>query len=74
MPFQSRASRLRLAALAIGALTLASTSARLTAQTRRVSIESLIYDLKSPDPLRRQTAARELGIARHRPATICWRA
>jgi HEAT repeat protein len=43
--------------------------APLAAQTRQVSVESLIYDLKSPDPLRRQAAARELGATRYRAAT-----
>src|SRR5205807_6312351 len=41
----------------------------LAADTRQVSIESLLYDLKHPDPLRRQSAARELGAAKYRPAT-----
>jgi HEAT repeat protein len=70
MFFQSRHQWLRLAALAAGFLALTPTSARLGAQTRQVSAESLIYDLKSPDPHRRQDAARELGATRHRPATV----
>jgi HEAT repeat protein len=39
-------------------------SARLAADTRQTSVESLVYDLKSPDALRRQAAARELGNIR----------
>jgi HEAT repeat protein len=71
MAFQSRARWLRLAVLTVGLLALAPASARLVAQTqtRQVSVESLIYDLKSPDPLRRQAAARDLGAAKHRAAT-----
>jgi HEAT repeat protein len=60
---------LRLAVLATGAFALTPMSAHLAAQTRQVSIETLIYDLKSPDALRRQAAARELGAAKYRPAT-----
>jgi HEAT repeat protein len=59
---------LRLALLATAALTLAPGGTRVAAQTRQVSVETLIYDLNSPDPLRRQTAARELGAVKHRPA------
>jgi HEAT repeat protein len=43
--------------------------ARSAAQTRQVSVESLVYDLKNPDALRRQAAARALGAARQRSAT-----
>src|SRR5439155_15373980 len=43
--------------------------APLAAETRKVSSDSLIYDLKNPDPLRRQAAARALGAARFQPAT-----
>ena len=69
MPFRSRVQWLRLIVLATGAVALTPMSARLVAQTRQVSIDSLIYDLKSPDALRRQAAARELGAAKYRPAT-----
>jgi HEAT repeat protein len=69
MPFQSRARWLRLVVLTLGALALAPMSMRLAADTRQVSVESLIYDLKNPDALRRQTAARELGAAKQRSAT-----
>src|SRR5712671_712064 len=69
MPFQSRARWLRLVVLTIGALALTPMSMRLAADTRQVSVESLIYDLKNPDALRRQTAARELGAAKQRSAT-----
>jgi HEAT repeat protein len=71
MAFQSRAQWMRLAVLATGILAFAPIDARLIAQTqtRQVSAESLIYDLKHPDPVRRQAAARALGIARYLPAT-----
>ena len=78
MAFQSRAQWLRLAVLGTGVLALvvgtgvlglAPATARLAAQTRKVSVEGVIYDLKHPDPVRRRDAARELGVARHVPAT-----
>jgi HEAT repeat protein len=68
MLVQSRAQWLCFIALAIGALAL-TTDARLAAQTRQVSVESLIYDLKSPDPVRRQAAAKELGAVKYQAAT-----
>jgi HEAT repeat protein len=68
MLVQSRAQWLRFIALAIGALAL-TTDARLAAQTRQVSVESLIYDLKSPDPVRRQAAVKELGAVKFQAAT-----
>src|SRR2546428_7423640 len=51
VPFQSRAQRLPLVVLAIGALALGPAGTRVAAQTqtRQVSVESLIYDLKNPD-------------------------
>src|SRR5262245_6252549 len=63
-----RYGRARHAALAIAALMLTSVAAGPLASTRQVSVESLIYDLKSPDPIRRQTAVKELGAVKHRPA------
>ena len=70
MLVQSRARWLCFAGLTMGALALAP-GGRLAAQTqtRQVSVESFIYDLKSPDPGRRQAAARELGKVKHLPAT-----
>ena len=51
MLVQSRARWLCFAGLTMGALALAP-GGRLVAQTqtRQVSVESFIYDLKSPDP------------------------
>jgi HEAT repeat protein len=71
MPFQTRAQRLRLAIGAAAILGMLPGGARVVAQThtRQVSVESMIYDLKSPDPLRRQTAARELATAKYKAAT-----
>jgi HEAT repeat protein len=42
----------------------------VAAQSRQVPAESLIYDLKNPDPVRRRAAAHELGIAKYVPATL----
>lgn len=69
MAIQSRAPGVRVAVLPLVVLALATAGARLIAQTRQVPVESLIYDLKNPDPVRRQSAAQALGIARHVPAT-----
>ena len=69
MPFQTRSRWLRRAVLAAAVLAMLPPGARLMAQTRQVSVESLIYDLKNPDALRRQAAARDLAVARYKPAT-----
>ena len=69
MPNLSRRQRLQLKVLAVAMLALTPGSARLVAQqTRQVSVETLIYDLKSPDAGRREAAARELGVVKYRPA------
>jgi HEAT repeat protein len=39
-----------------------------SAQTRQVSTDSLIYDLRNPDAPRRLAAARDLGLAKYLPA------
>jgi HEAT repeat protein len=65
---RSRDLRTRYAALALAALVLASAAPGLTASTRQVSVESLIYDLKSPDAARRQAAVKELGAMKYRAA------
>src|SRR5262245_34634143 len=69
MAVQSRHGWLRLVVIATGTAAFAAMDARLFADTRQVPVESLIYDLKNPDPVRRQIAARELGAARYQPAT-----
>ena len=67
MPNLSRRQRMPLTVFAI--LALMPGSARLVAQqTRQVSVETLIYDLKSPDAGRREAAARELGVVKYRSA------
>jgi HEAT repeat protein len=63
----SRDRRVRAAVALIAIVGLAGS--RLAADTRKVTVESLIYDLNNPDPLRREAAARQLGVARYRPAT-----
>jgi HEAT repeat protein len=69
MLFHSDSQSWRLAVVAATLIAVASPARRLLAQTRKVPVESLIYDLKNPDPLRRQIAARELGTAKYRAAT-----
>jgi HEAT repeat protein len=44
-------------------------SARTQTATRQVSVESLIYDLKNPDPVRRKDAAKQLGGNKMQKAT-----
>jgi len=65
----SRSRWLRSAAFAAAAAVLAPLGATLAAQTRQAPVESVIYDLKNPDPLRRQAAARDLGAAKYKAAT-----
>ena len=69
MPVVQRHFWLRLVGLIAGVIALTPASARLGAQTSSLLIESSTYDLKSPDPVRRQTAARVLGLA-HQKAVI----
>jgi len=68
MHTMSRHCTLSLKALAFAFIVSSSASAWLHADTRKVSVESLIYDLKHPDAIRRQTAVKELGAVRYRPA------
>jgi hypothetical protein len=65
MPVPTRA-RLPLLITALALLAPTSFNAPLVAQT--ISVDTLIYDLKSPDAGRRQIAARELGALKHRGA------
>jgi HEAT repeat protein len=65
MPVPTRA-RLPLLITALALLAPTSFNAPLVAQT--MSVDTLIYDLKSPDAGRRQIAARELGALKHRGA------
>ncbi|MBW8867216.1 MAG: HEAT repeat domain-containing protein [Acidobacteria bacterium] len=70
MPILLMRARLALPVLAAAMLAVPAASAPLAAAgTRQVSVESLIYDLKHPDALRRQAAARELGAVKYKPAT-----
>ena len=67
MRFPSRTGRLSATWLATLAFVVTSGSST-RAQTRQSSTDSLIYDLKNPDAPRRQSATRDLGIARFLPA------
>ena len=69
MPILLMRTRLAVAVLAAAMLAVPAASAHAAAGTRQVSVESLIYDLKHPDALRRQAAARELGAVKYKPAT-----
>jgi HEAT repeat protein len=70
MPILLMRARLALPVLAAVMLAVPAANAPLAAAgTRQVSVESLIYDLKHPDALRRQAAARELGAVKYKPAT-----
>jgi HEAT repeat protein len=58
-----------MSAMLLVAFALAMAAGRsASAQTRQVSTDSLIYDLKNPDAPRRQSATRDLGIAKFLPA------
>ena len=65
---RSHFRRLLVAALCIGFVAFAPGRVRVAAQTRQISVETLIYDLNSPDAIRRQEAARGLAVARYLPA------
>src|SRR5262245_25456641 len=60
--------RLPLGAVAAVLFVLTPGAARLIGDTRQLTTDSLIYDLKHPDPARRQAAVRGLGLSRYRPA------
>lgn len=53
----------------LAALVLLTTSPVGAAQTRQVPVDSLIYDLKNPDPVRRREAATLLGQNKVQRAT-----
>lgn len=72
MCFQSQIRWLpaTLVATALSLIAASEHPAAAQAQAPRlVSADSLIYDLRHPDPVRRQSAARELGLAKYAPAT-----
>jgi HEAT repeat protein len=71
MLFLSQIRRLFCIAAGAGMALVAVSASPAAAQTqvRLVPAESLIYDLKNPDPVRRQSAAHELGVARFAAAT-----
>ena len=67
MRFPSRTGRM--SATLLAAFTLATAGGpSVAAQTRQSTTDSLIYDLKNPDAPRRQSATRDLGIAKFLPA------
>jgi HEAT repeat protein len=67
MRFPSRTGRMSATLLAAFALATAGGHS-VAAQTRQSTTDSLIYDLKNPDAPRRQSATRDLGIAKFLPA------
>jgi len=67
-PFTRRRSAIFFASLAFAFATASGRSASAQSTPRQVSTDSLIYDLKNPDAPRRLAAARDLGIAKFRPA------
>src|SRR4029453_11965677 len=72
MVFESQIRRLSMGMAAGAGMVLVVGSASPAAaqtQVRLVPAESLIYDLKNPDPVRRQSAAHELGVAKFAAAT-----
>jgi HEAT repeat protein len=67
MPLVAWARRSVAALLALAAAVLVS--GLLSAQTRQVPVESLTYDLKNPDPVRRKEAASRIGHNKVQSAT-----
>ncbi len=67
MRFPSRTGRMSATLLAAFALATAGGHS-VAAQIRQSTTDSLIYDLKNPDAPRRQSATRDLGIAKFLPA------
>jgi len=63
-------ARVRVALVVVSALSWPIwMSAQVSKATRQVPVESLIYDLKNPDPVRRKEAARFLGENKVQRAT-----
>jgi HEAT repeat protein len=69
MRLQLRARWLPAVMVVTGAVALPVSSVRIAAQTRQAPVEGVIYDLKHPDPVRRQTAVRDLGNLKYRSET-----
>jgi HEAT repeat protein len=68
--FRNRWLSLVVVAGAIAALTTVWPAPAAAQQTREARAESLIYDLKNPDPGRRRAAVHELGVSKYLPATL----
>ncbi len=69
-PLLMSAALSRMAAVMVSVLSLALVvSGQARQPTRQVPVESLIYDLKNPDPVRRKEAARLLGENKVQRAT-----
>lgn len=68
MPTVSRRQRLHLVGVLFVVLSVCGLSASPISDTYQTTVASLLYDLKHPDAVRRQTAVRELGANRYRQA------
>src|ERR1700722_14386993 len=64
MSVQSRMWGSHVCVVAAGMMALAVSVSPVRAQVRKVPVESLVYDLKSPDHVRRRNAAHDLGAAK----------
>jgi HEAT repeat protein len=69
MPLRSRLQWLAITVLATGVVAIRPIAAQTSTEAHQLSIDSMIYDLNSPDPVRRQAAVRDLGAARFQLAT-----
>ena len=67
MPPMLRRQRLHLAVVSLVLLSVCGLNAS-SSDTYQTTVASLLYDLKHPDAVRRQTAVRELGANRYRQA------
>jgi len=69
MPLRFQVQSLVFAVLATTLFAIRPIGAQTATEARQISIDTMIYDLSSPDPIRRQAAVRDLGNARFQTAT-----
>jgi HEAT repeat protein len=68
MPIVSCRQRLHLVGVLLAVSSVTALNASPLSDTYQTTVASLLYDLKHPDAIRRQTAVKELGATRYRQA------